>query len=54
MRLSCRVRDGKVAHSAKQVAYISYRDPLIMQQTVALCKMNSVEIGAHPGLPDSK
>ncbi|KAI9708110.1 MAG: hypothetical protein M1820_004314 [Bogoriella megaspora] len=27
-------------------------DPLIMQQTVALCKQHKVAIGAHPGLPD--
>ncbi|KAL3465686.1 LamB/YcsF [Aspergillus heterothallicus] len=27
-------------------------DPLIMAETVALCKTHSVKIGAHPGLPD--
>ncbi len=27
-------------------------DPLIMQETVQLCKANNVLIGAHPGLPD--
>ncbi|KAI9689398.1 MAG: hypothetical protein M1822_010049 [Bathelium mastoideum] len=27
-------------------------DPLIMQQTVTLCKQYGVAIGAHPGLPD--
>jgi UPF0271 protein len=29
-----------------------YRDPLIMQQTVALCKQHNIAVGAHPGLPD--
>ncbi|KAL2818226.1 LamB/YcsF [Aspergillus cavernicola] len=27
-------------------------DPLIMAETVALCKAHGVKIGAHPGLPD--
>ncbi|KAH7129876.1 lactam utilization protein lamb [Dactylonectria estremocensis] len=27
-------------------------DPLIMAETVALCKEHNVKIGAHPGLPD--
>jgi len=27
-------------------------DPLIMQQTVSLCKAHNIAIGAHPGLPD--
>jgi lactam utilization protein B len=27
-------------------------DPLIMSQTVALCKKHNIKIGAHPGLPD--
>ena len=27
-------------------------DPLIMNQTVELAKINSVEVGAHPGYPD--
>ncbi|PCH04416.1 Glycoside hydrolase/deacetylase, beta/alpha-barrel [Penicillium occitanis (nom. inval.)] len=27
-------------------------DPLIMDETVALCKAHGVKIGAHPGLPD--
>ncbi|KAF7558026.1 hypothetical protein G7046_g5926 [Stylonectria norvegica] len=27
-------------------------DPLIMAETVALCKKHNVKIGAHPGLPD--
>lgn len=27
-------------------------DPLIMQQTVDLCKAHGVSVGAHPGLPD--
>ncbi|EKG19675.1 hypothetical protein MPH_03056 [Macrophomina phaseolina MS6] len=27
-------------------------DPLIMQQTVLLCKRHNIAIGAHPGLPD--
>ncbi|KAJ5564644.1 hypothetical protein N7513_000886 [Penicillium frequentans] len=27
-------------------------DPLIMAETVALCKSHGVKIGAHPGLPD--
>ncbi|EEA21437.1 hypothetical protein TMatcc_009154 [Talaromyces marneffei ATCC 18224] len=27
-------------------------DPLIMDETVALCKAHRVKIGAHPGLPD--
>ena len=28
------------------------RDPLIMMQTVTLCKKHNIKIGAHPGLPD--
>ena len=31
---------------------ITFSDPLIMMQTVALCKAHNVAIGAHPGLPD--
>ncbi len=27
-------------------------DPLIIQETVRLCKQHNVKIGAHPGLPD--
>lgn len=27
-------------------------DPLVMQKTVAACKVNGVHIGAHPGYPD--
>ena len=27
-------------------------DPLVMQNTVALCKRHAVAVGAHPGLPD--
>ncbi|KAF9883372.1 hypothetical protein FE257_003539 [Aspergillus nanangensis] len=27
-------------------------DPLIMAETVSLCKAHNVKIGAHPGLPD--
>ncbi|KAF4313342.1 lactam utilization protein lamB [Botryosphaeria dothidea] len=27
-------------------------DPLIMQQTVRLCKQHNIAVGAHPGLPD--
>ncbi|KAJ5248715.1 lactam utilization protein LamB [Penicillium chermesinum] len=27
-------------------------DPMIMAETVALCKAHNVKIGAHPGLPD--
>ncbi len=27
-------------------------DPLVMQNTVALCKQHGVAVGAHPGLPD--
>ncbi|MCJ1259576.1 hypothetical protein MMC24_007415 [Lignoscripta atroalba] len=27
-------------------------DPLIMMETVKLCKQHNVKIGAHPGLPD--
>ncbi len=27
-------------------------DPLIMRDTVALCKANGVAVGSHPGLPD--
>jgi UPF0271 protein len=27
-------------------------DPLVMAETVALCKAHNVKIGAHPGLPD--
>lgn len=27
-------------------------DPLIMQNTVRLCKEHHVAVGAHPGLPD--
>lgn len=27
-------------------------DPLVMSETVALCKKNGVSIGAHPGFPD--
>ena len=27
-------------------------DPVIMSQTVALCKTHNIAIGAHPGLPD--
>ncbi|PNS14624.1 hypothetical protein CAC42_1646 [Sphaceloma murrayae] len=27
-------------------------DPLIMQETVRLCKRNGIAVGAHPGLPD--
>lgn len=31
---------------------VTNRDPLIMMQTVALCKKHNIKIGAHPGLPD--
>ncbi|GLA57754.1 hypothetical protein AtubIFM55763_004804 [Aspergillus tubingensis] len=27
-------------------------DPLIMQETISLCKKHNISIGAHPGLPD--
>ena len=27
-------------------------DPLVMEKTVALCKENQVQVGAHPGYPD--
>ncbi|MDR1940263.1 MAG: LamB/YcsF family protein [Clostridiales bacterium] len=27
-------------------------DPLVMEKTVGLCKLNGVSVGAHPGFPD--
>jgi lactam utilization protein B len=30
----------------------AHSDPLIMHQTVRLCKAHNISIGAHPGLPD--
>lgn len=51
MWLSVRI-SSSAYHIALLISCNSAGDPLIMAETVALCKAHQVKIGAHPGLPD--
>lgn len=42
----------KFASSANIACGLHAGDPVVIQQTVALCQQQGVAIGAHPGLPD--
>ncbi|KZV81307.1 LamB/YcsF [Exidia glandulosa HHB12029] len=45
------IRLGLIDH-ANVASGFHAGDPLIMQQTVKLCKQYNIAVGAHPGLPD--